>query len=189
VLRTILRQDPDVILVGEIRDKETAQTAIEASLTGHLVFSTLHTNDAPSAVTRLVDIGVEPFLLSATLEAIVAQRLVRRICGACKTAYTPQDAVLAELGVTRAELGARQLWFGKGCDACNYTGFKGRVGIFEILRLGERLRQMVLDNASMGQLRQAAIEDGMRTLRDSGLLAVFDGQTTVEEVVRETLVT
>jgi type IV pilus assembly protein PilB len=187
VLRTILRQDPDMILVGEIRDRETAQTAIEASLTGHVVFSTLHTNDAPSAVTRLVDIGVEAFLLAATLEAVIAQRLVRRICRQCKQDYEPDDVVLRELSLTRAEVAGKRFAFGKGCEECNFTGYRGRMGLYEIMPLSERLKQLLLERASTNQLREVAAEEGLRSLRDAGLAAVFDGQTSVEEVVRETL--
>ncbi len=187
VLRTILRQDPDVILVGEIRDKETAQTAIEASLTGHLVFSTLHTNDAPSAVARLVDIGVEPFLITATLQAVVAQRLVRKICSDCHVEYEPSDDVLRELGLTRSDVGGRSFARGKGCEHCNFTGYRGRMALGEILVLDERLRSAILDNASTGELNALARESGMRTLRTNGLRAILDGATTVEEVLRETI--
>lgn len=187
VLRTILRQDPDVILVGEIRDRETGQTAVEASLTGHLVFSTLHTNDAPSAVARLIDIGVEPFLLAATLQTIVAQRLVRRICKDCRVEYEPSDDVLRELMVSREEVGQRKFARGKGCDACSFTGYRGRLALCEILNLDERTRQAILDGASSGEIDRLAREGGMRTLRQAGLRAVFEGVTSVEEVLRETL--
>jgi type IV pilus assembly protein PilB len=187
VLRTILRQDPDVILVGEIRDRETAQTAIEASLTGHLVFSTLHTNDAPSAIARLVDIGVEPFLITATLQAVVAQRLVRRICGACKVFFDPSEELLRELGLTRADVGAKQFARGRGCEACNFSGFRGRMALGEVLEIGERVRNSILDGASTAELTRVAREAGMRSLRDAGLRAIFDGHTTVEEVLRETI--
>ena len=186
VLRTILRQDPDVILVGEIRDRETAQTAIEASLTGHLVFSTLHTNDAPSAITRLADIGIEPFLLTATLQGILAQRLVRRVCNGCKTEYEPSDEVLRRLGVDRALIGGKKFAQGRGCETCNFTGYKGRMAITEILVVDERLRELMLQNASTSQLARAAVESGMSTLRECGLQAIFSGQSTVEEVLRET---
>ena len=186
VLRTILRQDPDVILVGEIRDRETAQTAIEASLTGHLVFSTLHTNDAPSAITRLADIGIEPFLLTATLQGILAQRLVRRVCKGCKTEYDPSDEVLRRLGVDRALIGGKKFAQGRGCETCNSTGYKGRMAITEILVVDERLRELMLQNASTSQLARAAVESGMSTLRECGLQAIFSGQSTVEEVLRET---
>ena len=186
VLRTILRQDPDVILVGEIRDRETAQTAIEASLTGHLVFSTLHTNDAPSAITRLADIGIEPFLLTATLQGILAQRLVRRVCKGCKSEYEPSDEVLRRLGVDRSLIGAKKFAQGKGCETCNFTGYKGRMAITEILVVDDRLRELMLSNASTSALTNAAIESGMVPLRTCGLEAIFSGHSTVEEVLRET---
>jgi type IV pilus assembly protein PilB len=186
VLRTILRQDPDIILVGEIRDRETAQTAIEASLTGHLVFSTLHTNDAPSAITRLADIGIEPFLLTATLQGILAQRLVRRVCRGCKEEYEPSDEVLRRLGVDRALIGSKKFAQGRGCETCNFTGYKGRMAITEILVVDERLRELMLSGASTSQLARAAVESGMSTLRDCGLQAIFSGSSTVEEVLRET---
>jgi type IV pilus assembly protein PilB len=186
VLRTILRQDPDVILVGEIRDRETAQTAIEASLTGHLVFSTLHTNDAASAVTRLADIGVEPFLLTATLQGVLAQRLVRRICTECKAFYEPGETVLRRLGLAVDQVVGRKFAMGKGCDRCSFTGYRGRLAITEILVVDDRLRELILEGGSTGRLAEAAIEGGMQTLRESGLRAVFDGVTSVEEIVRET---
>jgi type IV pilus assembly protein PilB len=187
VLRTILRQDPDILLVGEIRDKETAQIAVEAALTGHLILSTLHTNDAPSTVTRLIDIGVPPYLIVSTLEAIVAQRLVRSICSHCRTEYAPSVEVLREIGLSAEDVAGRRFAYGKGCDACNFSGHKGRRAIFEIMVMSERLRQMVLDGAPTQELRAAAIAEGMRPLRASGQLAVLDGSTTVEEVLRETL--
>jgi type IV pilus assembly protein PilB len=187
VLRTILRQDPDVILVGEIRDRETAQTAIEASLTGHLVFSTLHTNDAASAITRLVDIGIEPFLLTATLQGILAQRLVRRVCKECKTFYEPADEVLRRLGLTADRVVGSKFAYGKGCATCNFTGYRGRMAITEILEVDDRIRELVLSGASTTKVQEAALEGGLSTLRESGLAAVFDGETTVEEVLRETL--
>ncbi len=187
VLRTILRQDPDVILVGEIRDKETAQTAIEASLTGHLVFSTLHTNDAASAVTRLVDIGIEPFLLTATLQGILAQRLVRRVCSECKVFYEPADDVLRRLGLTATQVLGKKFAYGKGCARCNFTGHKGRMAITEILDVDDGIRELILQGSSTTTLQQAAIEKGLVTLRENGLQAIFDGATTVEEVLRETL--
>jgi type IV pilus assembly protein PilB len=187
VLRTILRQDPDVILVGEIRDKETAQTAIEASLTGHLVFTTLHTNDASSAVTRLVDIGIEPFLLTATVQGILAQRLVRRVCRDCKTFYEPADDVLRRLGLTADQVVGKKFAYGKGCATCNFTGYRGRMAITEILDVDDRLREMILQGASTTALQAAAVEGGLVPLRDNGLQAVFDGQTSVEEVLRETI--
>ncbi len=185
VLRTILRQDPDVILVGEIRDRETAQTAIEASLTGHLVFSTLHTNDAASAITRLIDIGIEPFLLTATVQGILAQRLVRRICGDCKTFYEPGDDVLRKLGLAADQVLGKKFAYGKGCQACNFTGYRGRMAITEILAMDDRLRDLILSGASTTQLQAAALEAGLVPLRQNGLDAIFGGHTTVEEVLRE----
>jgi type IV pilus assembly protein PilB len=187
-LRSILRQDPDVILVGEVRDLETAQIAIEASLTGHLVFSTLHTNDAPLAVTRLLDLGIEPFLVSATVEAIIAQRLVRRICVDCKVQFEPGPEVLAELDLRPEQVGSNKFCYGRGCPTCNGTGYRGRMAIFEIMLLTESLRQMIIDGASSDALREQARREGMRPLRQSGLLAIFDGLTSVEEVLRETAI-
>jgi type IV pilus assembly protein PilB len=186
-LRAILRQDPDMILVGEIRDKETASIAIEAALTGHVVFSTVHTNDAPLAVTRMLDIGVESFLLSATLEGIVAQRLVRRVCTNCKEYYDPNDEVLMELSLRPSDVVGKRFAHGKGCETCHFTGFRGRTALFEILVMSDRIREMIMDGAATDAIRSAAKEQGMRSLRDSGLLAIFDGITTVEEVLRETI--
>jgi len=186
-LRSILRQDPDKILVGEIRDEETARMAVEASLTGHVVFSTLHTNDAPSAITRMLDIGVESFLLAATLEAVIAQRLVRKICPDCSTQYVPDPEVLGELALTPREVEGRTFRYGRGCDTCHHTGYKGRQAIFEILLVTERIRQMITENLSTDRIREAALEEGMRTLRDAGLLAIYDGITAVEEVIRATV--
>ena len=186
-LRAILRQDPDMILVGEIRDRETAQIAVEASLTGHVVFSTLHTNDAASAVVRLVDIGVEPFLLSATLQAVVGQRLVRTICASCKAAYLPPKDVLDELGLDAQQVSGAKFTYGKGCDACHGTGYKGRMALFEILTASERVKEAIIGRASVDRIAEIARSEGMRTLRDSGLLAVFEGRTTPEEVLRETV--
>jgi type IV pilus assembly protein PilB len=188
-LRAILRQDPDKILVGEIRDRETAQIAIEASLTGHIVFSTLHTNDAPLAITRLIDIGIEPFLIAATLESVVAQRLVRRICSDCKDWYEPGVEVLRELQVDKSQVGERKFAFGKGCKSCNGTGYRGRVAIFEIMMISENIRELVMNGSSNSELRTVARQEGMRTLRESGLLSIFEGKTTVEEVLRETMTT
>jgi type IV pilus assembly protein PilB len=188
-LRAILRQDPDMILVGEIRDRETAQIAIEASLTGHVVFSTLHTNDAPLAVTRMTDIGVEPFLLAATIEGIVAQRLVRRVCAGCKVLYDPTDQVQMELGLAPGAMAGRKLAYGKGCETCHFTGYRGRVAIFEIMLISEAIRQLIMDGAPTSDLRTRARSDGMRSLRESGLMAIFEGTTTVEEVLRETIET
>src|SRR3954466_3888258 len=187
ILRSMLRQDPDTILVGEIRDKETAEIAVQASLTGHLVFSTLHTNDAPSAIARLLDLGLEPFLVTATLEGIIAQRLVRRICLNCKEGYTPTEEQLMELELRPEDVVGKQFYFGKGCDACNNTGYKGRQGIYEIMLLDDDMRDQIIKHASTQVLRAEAKKRGMRTLRQSGLLAIYDGITTIEEVVRETI--
>ncbi len=186
-LRSFLRQDPDIILVGETRDLETAKIAVEASLTGHLVFTTLHTNDAPSSVARLLDLGLEPFLVTATMEGIVAQRLVRKICQRCKETYDPTEEQLLELNLTPDDLHGRQFTRGRGCDHCNRSGYRGRVGIFEILVLDDELRELIMHNASTQQLRAEALKRGMRTLRHSGLLAIYDGMTTIDEVVRETI--
>lgn len=189
LLRSILRQDPDTILVGEVRDLETAQIAVEAALTGHLVFSTLHTNDAPSAITRLLDLGVEPFLICASMEAIIAQRLVRRICAKCKEEIAPTEEMLMELGLTPRDVRGKKFCWGKGCSNCNNTGYRGRMAIFEMMLVTDRIKELVMKQASTEQIRHVAREQGMRTLRESGLLAIFDGHTTIEEVVRETLFT
>jgi len=186
-LRAILRQDPDVILVGEVRDLETAGIAIQASLTGHLVFSTLHTNDAPSSITRLRDMGVEPFLITATVEAIEAQRLVRRVCQNCRTAYTPTREQLMELNLPADELKGRQFFYGEGCDKCNNLGFKGRTGLYELLILNDDLRDMVSRGASTDQVRAYSRKTGTPGLREAGLKALFAGTTTLDEVVRETV--
>jgi type IV pilus assembly protein PilB len=186
VLRTVLRQDPDKILIGEIRDQETAAVAVEASLTGHTVFSTLHTNDAPSTVTRLIDVGVEPFLITATLEAVVAQRLVRTLCPDCREPYQPDEDVLRELGPDAELVRGRTLWYGRGCERCHHTGYRGRTGIFEIMLVDEDIRRAILERASTGEIRAAACAAGMRSLRESGLRALTEGRTTVEEVLRET---
>lgn len=185
-LRAILRQDPDIIMVGEIRDEETAQIAVQSSLTGHLVFSTLHTNDAPGAITRLLDMGVEPFLITSSLEAVLAQRLVRTICSQCKEPYAPSDENLRELGLETHEIGAKQFFRGRGCPACNNTGYKGRTGIFELFIMNDVIRALVLERAATVALRQKAQEMGMQTLREYGILKIFDGETTPEEVIRET---
>ena len=188
VLRTVLRQDPDKILVGEVRDRETAQVAVEASLTGHTVFTTVHTNDAPSAITRLVDLGLEPFLITATLEAIVAQRLVRRVCLGCKVSYQADDEMLRELGNDAAGLRGATLHFGKGCERCFHTGYRGRIAICEIMRIDTNLRRAILERVSTAEVRELARQAGMRTLRESGLRAVLAGVTTLEEVRRETMI-
>jgi type IV pilus assembly protein PilB len=186
-LRAILRQDPDRILVGEIRDTETAEIAVQAALTGHMVFSTLHTNDAPATVTRLRDMGVPPFLITATVEAILAQRLVRRVCKNCKEEVTPGADVLADLEITSDQLVGKKFYRGKGCEKCHNSGYKGRVGLYELLIMTDELRDMVVRNASTEELREVARRGGMVTLRDSGMVAVYDGQTTAEEVIRETI--
>ena len=186
VLRSFLRQDPDRIMVGETRDLETAQIAIQASLTGHLVFTTLHTNDAPGAITRLIDMGVEPFLISSTLEAVLGQRLLRSICRQCRTTYTPGETLLAELGISRQDIGNKQFFYGKGCDACNNTGYKGRKGIYELLRLTDPIRELINERAPTVTLKQKAVELGMVTMRQDGLRSIFAGDTTVEEVLRYT---
>ncbi len=185
-LRSFLRQDPDVIMVGEIRDLETAQIAIQASLTGHLVLSTLHTNDAPGAVTRLVDMGVEPFLIASSLEAVLAQRLVRRICKSCRTPYEPPAALLQQLGIDPVDIGNREFFYGKGCEHCSNSGYRGRMGVYEWLRLSEAVRDLVVARASTMVIKQKALEQGMRTLRDDGLRAIFDGATSIEEIIKYT---
>lgn len=186
-LRSILRQDPDKILVGEIRDLETAEIAVQASLTGHTVFSTLHTNDAPSTVTRMKDMGIPTFLITATVEAILAQRLVRRICPECREEVEPGDDMLAELELKREELGDRKFYRGAGCNTCSNTGYKGRVGLFELMILDDELRQLIMENAQTDKLRNVAQSKGMRLLRDAGMEFIFDGTTTAEEIVRETI--
>ena len=187
-LRSILRQDPDIVLVGEIRDFETAQIAVEASLTGHLVFTTLHTNDAPSSIARLVDLGLEPFLITATLEGIVGQRLVRKICENCKMPFHPTEEMLMELDLTPEQTADREFYYGTGCDYCNNTGYRGRIGLFEIMQFNDEIREAIMEHASTGILREKSTRHGMRTLRDSGLAAIYNGQTTIEEVVKETVV-
>ena len=184
-LRSILRQDPDVILVGEIRDLDTAEMAIQASLTGHLVLSTLHTNDAAGTITRLVDMDIEPFLLTSTIEAIVGQRLVRTICQNCREAYEPSDEELLKLGVTRGEVEDKTFYRGTGCEACRNVGYVGRAGIFEILVMNEPLRSLIVSGAAAKDLRAKAREHGMRTMRQDGLEKVYRGVTTIEEVTRE----
>lgn len=186
VLRAFLRQDPDRIMVGETRDLETAQISIQASLTGHLVFSTLHTNDAPGAVTRLIDMGIEPFMISASLEGVLGQRLIRKICPNCRTAYEPSEAVLAQLGLSPHEIGDKNFFYGKGCDACNQTGYKGRKGIYELLDISDPIRELINQRAPSVVLRQKAIELGMVTLRDDGLRSIYEGETTIEEVLKYT---
>ncbi len=186
-LRSFLRQDPDRILVGEIRDLETAQIAVQASLTGHLVFTTLHTNDAPSSVARMLDLGLEPFLVTATLEAVVAQRLVRRICTHCKESYEPTEEQLMELQLTPDDVEGREFYRGRGCPNCNNQGYRGRQALYEIMVLDDELKELIMQHASTNVLRNEARKRGMRTLRQSGLLAIYDGVTTIDEVVRETI--
>ncbi len=186
VLRAFLRQDPDRIMVGETRDLETAQIAIQASLTGHLVFTTLHTNDAPGAVTRLIDMGVEPFMVSATLEGVLGQRLIRKICPNCRTPYEPSEPVLAQLGLSPHDIGDKNFYYGRGCEECNQTGYKGRKGIYELLHITDPLRELINQRAPSVVLRQKAIELGMVTLRQDGLRCIFEGETTIEEVLKYT---
>ncbi|RFC44020.1 MAG: type IV pilus assembly protein PilB [Verrucomicrobia bacterium] len=186
VLRAFLRQDPDRILVGEMRDLETAQIAIQASLTGHLVFSTLHTNDAPGAVTRLVDMGCEPFLVAATMQGVLAQRLLRTICPNCKVPYPPNDTILSKLKLTRNDVGSQRFYTGAGCPTCNNTGYKGRQGLFELLDMNDTLRDLVTQRVGTVVLKQKAIEMGMKTLREDGLRCIFEGITTIEEVLKYT---
>jgi len=185
-LRAFLRQDPDRIMIGETRDLETAQIAIQASLTGHLVFTTLHTNDAPGAITRLIDMGVEPFLISATLEAVLGQRLLRSICPNCRAAYTPNASLLAEIELAKKDIGDRKFFYGKGCDSCNNTGYKGRKGIYELMKITDPLRELVNERAPTVVLKQKAVELGMVTLRQDGLRSIFAGDTTIEEVLKYT---
>jgi type IV pilus assembly protein PilB len=186
ILRAFLRQDPDRIMIGETRDLETAQIAIQASLTGHLVFTTLHTNDAPGAVTRLIDMGVEPFLISSTLEAILGQRLLRSICPNCRTQYQPTPTFLDQLGLSRRDIGEKNFFYGKGCELCNNTGYKGRKGIYELMKISDPIRELINERAPTVTLKQKAIELGMVTLRQDGLRSIFEGDTTVEEVLKYT---
>jgi len=186
-LRAILRQDPDRILVGEIRDLETAEIAVQASLTGHMVFSTLHTNDAPSSITRLKDMGVPTFLITATVEAILAQRLVRRICTQCREQVEPSDEILSQLAMIGTDTSDKEFFRGRGCEHCNNTGYKGRVGLFELMVMNDDLRELIMQNASTDVIRARAESFGMVQLRTAGLNFVFDGTTTAEEVVRETI--
>jgi type IV pilus assembly protein PilB len=185
-LRSFLRQDPDIIMVGEMRDLETAQISVQASLTGHLVLSTLHTNDSPGAVTRLVDMGVEPFLISSTLMAVLGQRLVRTICKNCRTPFEPTEAQLEMLNLSPHDLGDKVFHYGRGCSVCNDTGYKGRKGIFELLVISEPIRALINERAPTVVVRQKAVELGMVTLREDGLRAIFEGDTTIEEVVKYT---
>jgi type IV pilus assembly protein PilB len=186
VLRAFLRQDPDKILVGEMRDLDTAKIAIQASLTGHLVLSTLHTNDAAGAVTRLVDMGTQPFLVAASLEGILAQRLLRTICKDCKAPYEPSEAILTQLGVAPHELGDKSFYTGKGCKTCGDSGYKGRAGLYELLNVTDPIRELIIDRAPAVVIKQKAIELGMTTLREDGLRCIYEGRTTIEEVLKYT---
>src|SRR5450432_4181679 len=186
ILRAFLRQDPDRIMVGETRDLETAQIAIQASLTGHLVFTTLHTNDAPGAVARLIDMGVEPFLIASSLEGVLGQRLVRKICTNCRTPYEPSEVILRQIGLSVHDIGDKNFYYGTGCAQCNHTGYKGRKGIYELLDITEPIRELIAQRAPSVVIRQKAIELGMSTLRADGLRTIFEGETTIEEVLRYT---
>ena len=186
-LRHILRQDPDIILVGEIRDLETAEISAQSSLTGHIVFTTLHTTDAPSSIARLLDLGVEPFLLTATIEGILSQRLVRRICENCKTAFEPSEAQLMELQLTPDDIKGKKFYYGRGCSKCNGTGYRGRIGVFEIMVFNDEIRDLIMNQASTAVLRAAGQKNGMRLLRENGLETIYDGITTIDEVVKETI--
>jgi type IV pilus assembly protein PilB len=185
-LRSFLRQDPDVIMVGEMRDLETAQISIQASLTGHLVLSTLHTNDAPGAITRLVDMGVEPFLISSTMVAVVGQRLVRTTCKHCRTPFEPTETQLTLLNLSAHDLGDKTFYYGRGCSACNDTGYRGRKGIFELLTIDDAIRALINERAPTVVIRQKAVELGMIPLREDGLRSIFEGDTTIEEIVKYT---
>ena len=185
-LRHILRQDPNVIMVGEIRDLETAEIAIRAALTGHLVFSTLHTNDAPSAFTRLIDMGIEPFLVASSVEAVMAQRLVRTICSHCKQEQKVEHSYLRRIGYPEDQIETAKFWRGAGCEECRQLGYQGRMGIYELLILNEALRPLILNRSPASTIAQRAIESGMRTLRIDGWNKVRDGSTTIEEVLRVT---
>jgi len=186
ILRAFLRQDPDRIMVGEMRDMDTAQIAIQASLTGHLVLSTLHTNDAPGAVTRLVDMGCEPFLVAASLEGVLAQRLVRTICKSCKASYEPNESILTQLGVAVHELGDKDFFTGRGCEVCGQSGYKGRRGLYELLDITDPIRELITDRAPTVVVKQKAMELGMQTLREDGLRNIYLGNTTIEEVLKYT---
>jgi len=186
-LRSFLRQDPNIVLVGEIRDFETAEIAVKAALTGHLVLSTLHTNDAPSTINRLMNMGIEPYLVATSVHLIAAQRLIRRVCKECKAEVSMPVQALIDIGFQPDEAPGVKLYKGKGCTTCNNTGYKGRVGLYEVLEITDGIREMILTGASSLELKQKAIDEGMITLRGSGLRKLKDGSTTVEEVVRETV--
>jgi general secretion pathway protein E/type IV pilus assembly protein PilB len=186
-LKAMIRQAPNIIMVGEIRDEETAEIAINAALTGHLVFSTLHTNDAPSAINRIIDIGIKPFLVASALQAVMAQRLVRKVCSNCVQPYTPSDNELEYLGIKRAEIADGKLVKGKGCDLCSNTGFKGRMGIFEIFSVNEEIQNMIYKRGTSYEIKQVARKYGMKTLREDGLLKALAGYTTLDEVINATV--
>ena len=185
-LRSFLRQDPDKIMVGEIRDLETAAIAVQASLTGHVVLATLHTNDAPGAVTRLVDMGLEPYLISASLEGVLSQRLVRRVCRHCRTPYEPEQELIEVLNIDPLQIADKSFYYGKGCADCNQTGYRGRQGLFEMMMITDPIRELITQRAPTLVLKQKAIEQGMNTLRNDGIRAIFDGATTIEEVLKYT---
>jgi type IV pilus assembly protein PilB len=187
VLRSFLRQDPNIILVGEIRDYETAEIAVKAALTGHLVLSTLHTNDAPSTVSRMVNMGIEPFLVGTAVNLIQAQRLIRRVCKACKTEDDVPSKTLIDIGFEPDQVGSFKVYKGKGCGACNGTGYKGRIGLYEVMEITEGIRDLIMVGATAIEIKRKALEEGMLTLRQSGLEKIKDGVTTIEEVLRETV--
>jgi len=186
-LRSFLRQDPNIVLVGEIRDFETAEIAVKAALTGHLVLSTLHTNDAPSTINRLMNMGIEPFLVATSVNLICAQRLVRRICKECIEDINMPAQALIDVGFTPEEAAAMRLKKGRGCTNCNNTGYRGRVGLYEVMEISDEIRELILSGASAIELRRKALEEGMISLRRSGLIKIRDGLTSIEEVVRETV--
>ncbi len=187
VLRAILRHDPDIVLVGEIRDYETAEIAVQSALTGHLVFSTLHTNDAPTAITRLRDMGIPPFLITATVESVLAQRLVRKICVECRTQFEPSDELLMELQLPLDQARKYKFYYGRGCQRCNNTGYKGRTGLYELMEINDDIRDLITSDASVDDIRNLARSQGMTSLREAGLKLIFDGITTIDEIVRETV--
>jgi len=186
-LRAFLRQDPDIILVGEIRDTETAEIAIRAALTGHLVLSTLHTNDAPSTISRLIDMGIPPYLVAASLNLIVAQRLVKVICPNCKTPYHPTKEDLLKLGITQEEFAGATVYYGRGCNMCNNTGYRGRTGVYEVMKITPEIREMILRNEPIHKIKQKAIEQGMITLREAAIRKLLAGKTTISEVLKATV--
>ena len=186
-LRSFLRQDPDIIMVGEIRDFETAQIAVQAALTGHLVLSTVHTNDAPGTISRLIDMGIEPFLISSAIVLILAQRLIRKVCMECRDAVKVHPQLLIDVGVPPDEVKSFPVFKGKGCSLCNNTGYKGRVGLYEVMPMKEELKELVLSRASTSEIKKEAIRLGMKTLRQSGIAKIKEGVTTIEEVLRSTI--